>query len=101
MIKFFRRIRQRLLSENRLGKYLIYALGEIVLVVIGILANLFPIWTLLSLLSCPVAHRLCRTIQNNYHHPQKLLTCRLIAVEMHFWLGCFFGFGFLLPSLTL
>lgn len=40
MIKFFRKIRQRLLSENKLGKYLIYALGEILLVVIGILIAL-------------------------------------------------------------
>ena len=37
MIKFFRRIRQRLLTENNFNKYLIYAIGEIVLVVIGIL----------------------------------------------------------------
>ena len=36
MIKFFRRIRQRLLTENKFGKYLLYAIGEIVLVVIGI-----------------------------------------------------------------
>ena len=40
MIKFFRRIRQRLLSENNFSKYLIYAIGEIVLVVIGILIAL-------------------------------------------------------------
>lgn len=40
MIKFFRKIRQKLLSENRFGKYLIYAFGEIVLVVIGILIAL-------------------------------------------------------------
>ena len=40
MIKFFRRIRQRLLRENRFSKYLIYAIGEIVLVVIGILIAL-------------------------------------------------------------
>lgn len=37
MIKFFRRIRQNLLSEGKTGKYLKYAIGEIVLVVIGIL----------------------------------------------------------------
>ena len=37
MIKFFRRIRQRLLSENQFSKYLIYAIGEVILVVIGIL----------------------------------------------------------------
>ena len=37
MFRFFRLLRQRLLSENRLSKYLLYALGEIFLVVIGIL----------------------------------------------------------------
>ena len=37
MIKFFRKIRQKLLSEGKTGKYLKYALGEIFLVMIGIL----------------------------------------------------------------
>ncbi|ASV31975.1 DUF6090 family protein [Maribacter cobaltidurans] len=37
MIKFFRKIRRRLLADNRIGKYLLYAIGEIALVVIGIL----------------------------------------------------------------
>lgn len=40
MIKFFRRIRQRLVSENKFSKYLLYAIGEIILVVIGILIAL-------------------------------------------------------------
>ena len=40
MISFFRKIRQHLLSKNRFSKYLLYALGEIILVVIGILIAL-------------------------------------------------------------
>jgi len=40
VIKFFRKIRQRLLTENKFSKYLLYAIGEIVLVVIGILIAL-------------------------------------------------------------
>ncbi len=40
MIKFFRRIRQQLISDNKFSKYLLYAIGEIVLVVIGILIAL-------------------------------------------------------------
>lgn len=40
MIKFFRKIRKKLLSENKFSKYLIYAIGEIILVVIGILIAL-------------------------------------------------------------
>ena len=40
MIKFFRKSRQKLLSENKLSKYVLYAIGEIILVVIGILIAL-------------------------------------------------------------
>lgn len=40
MINHFRKIRQQLLASNKTGKYLKYAIGEIVLVVIGILIAL-------------------------------------------------------------
>ncbi len=40
MIKFFRKIRQNLIMENKISKYFKYAIGEIVLVVIGILIAL-------------------------------------------------------------
>ncbi|MEP2568500.1 MAG: DUF6090 family protein [Balneola sp.] len=40
MLKFFRKIRQKLLSESKFSKYLLYAIGEIILVVIGILIAL-------------------------------------------------------------
>jgi Family of unknown function (DUF6090) len=41
MIKFFRKIRQKTLTENKFGKYLTYAIGEVILVVIGILIALY------------------------------------------------------------
>lgn len=40
MLKFFRKIRHRLLKEGRLNTYLLYAIGEILLVVMGILIAL-------------------------------------------------------------
>ncbi|MEM9362641.1 MAG: DUF6090 family protein [Bacteroidota bacterium] len=40
MVSFFRGIRQKLLIEKRFSKYVFYAIGEIVLVVIGILIAL-------------------------------------------------------------
>lgn len=40
MIKFFRKIRQNLLLEGKTGKYFKYAVGEIILVIIGILIAL-------------------------------------------------------------
>lgn len=41
MIKFFRKTREQLLSENKFSGYLKYAIGEIVLVVLGILIALY------------------------------------------------------------
>ncbi len=41
MIALFRKIRKKLVNENHFSKYLIYAVGEIVLVVIGILIALY------------------------------------------------------------
>ena len=40
MIRIFRTIRQKLFSENKFSRYLLYAIGEIVLVVLGILIAL-------------------------------------------------------------
>jgi hypothetical protein len=40
MLRFFRQIRQSLLTDNKFSKYLLYAVGEILLVVIGILIAL-------------------------------------------------------------
>ncbi|WP_411895916.1 DUF6090 family protein [Winogradskyella sp. A2] len=40
MIKFFRHIRRNLMETGKTGKYLKYAIGEILLVVIGILIAL-------------------------------------------------------------
>lgn len=41
MIKIFRRIRYELMQKNNTGKYLKYAIGEIILVVFGILIALY------------------------------------------------------------
>lgn len=40
MTRFFRKVRDQLLSQKKFSRYLIYAIGEIVLVVIGILIAL-------------------------------------------------------------
>lgn len=40
MINFFRRLRLKLLAENKFSRYFLYAIGEIILVVIGILIAL-------------------------------------------------------------
>ena len=43
MIKFFRQLRYKSMNQNKSGKYFKYAIGEIILVVIGILIALFSL----------------------------------------------------------
>jgi hypothetical protein len=40
MLHFFRQLRQSLIANNRVGRYLLYAVGEVLLVVVGILIAL-------------------------------------------------------------
>ena len=40
MTRIFNTIRQRMLAENRFTRYMVYAIGEIVLVMVGILLAL-------------------------------------------------------------
>ena len=40
MIKFFRHIRRTMINQNQMGKYFKYAIGEILLVMVGILLAL-------------------------------------------------------------
>jgi hypothetical protein len=40
MIKIFRKVRKKMLTENKFSKYLLYAIGEIILVMVGILLAL-------------------------------------------------------------
>jgi len=40
MLRFFRQIRQRFVMNNRVGQYLVYAIGEIALIVVGIMIAL-------------------------------------------------------------
>jgi 1,4-dihydroxy-2-naphthoate octaprenyltransferase len=69
----------------------IYALTG-VFVILGI----FPVWTLLSWLSLPIALKLFQHVQRYHNQPEKVFNCKFIAVAMHFCSGLFLGLGFLL-----
>ena len=72
MIKFFRHIRKSLLMENKTGKYFKYAIGEIVLVVIGILIALsINNWNENKKerkLETKVLSELLTSLENNYNY---------------------------------
>ena len=87
------------LGSSRSASLLPWICGGIYgLTLLGVILKLFPLWTLLSFVSLPVAWRLCRVIGQQHQQPETLTFCRLIAVELHFWLGLMLGLGFVLPA---
>jgi len=69
MINFFRKIRYQLLGEGKTGKYLKYAIGEILLVVIGILIALsINNWNTqrnIKIQETSILHEVKRNIESN------------------------------------
>jgi 1,4-dihydroxy-2-naphthoate phytyltransferase len=59
--------------------------------------QIFPLWTLLLGLSLPPGWHLCRHVQRNHNHPDRVSNCKFIAVKLHFWSSLFLGLGFMLP----
>lgn len=77
MIKFFRHIRKSLLMKNNTGKYFKYAIGEIVLVVIGILIALqINNWNQERMLKIEEA-TIVKNIHNEYAQNKKIITTTL------------------------
>jgi 2-carboxy-1,4-naphthoquinone phytyltransferase len=70
----------------------IYALTSI-----GVITGLFPIATLLVFLSLPLAIKLTNFVGEYYNKPDKVRTCKYIAVRLHFVSGLLFALGFSLP----
>ena len=71
----------------------IYALSGL-FVILGI----FPVWTLLSWASLPLALKLFRHVQQYHNQPEQVSNCKYIAVAMHFCSGLLLGLGFLLSG---
>lgn len=87
------------LGSQRSAQILPWICGSIYgLTILGIVAQLFSVWTLLVFVSFPYAVKLCRFIGTHYHQPEKLLYCRFIAVSLHFWTGLMLGVGFMLGA---
>ena len=71
----------------------IYALTGL-FVILGI----FPVWTLLSWASLPLALKLFQHVQQYHNQPEQVSNCKYIAVAMHFCSGLLLGLGFLLSG---
>ncbi|MEH2137415.1 2-carboxy-1,4-naphthoquinone phytyltransferase [Nostoc sp.] len=79
------------------AQLLVFFTGSIYpLTLLFVLLGISPAWTLLSWVSLPFAVKLCRHVQENHNHPDKVSNCKFIAVAVHFWACLLLGLGFML-----
>jgi 2-carboxy-1,4-naphthoquinone phytyltransferase len=67
------------------------------LTLIGAISGLFPIATILIFLSLPLAIKLTNFVGEYYDKPDKVRTCKYLAVRLHFISGLLLALGFCLP----
>jgi 2-carboxy-1,4-naphthoquinone phytyltransferase len=78
----------RVLQRSTASIYLIAA--------IGVISKLFPVATLLVYLSLPLAIKLTQFVWEYHDRPDRVRTCKYLAVRLHFVSGLLLALGFYL-----
>ena len=87
------------LGTKRGAKLLLW-LGSSIYALTGlfVLLGIFPVWTLLTLLSLPFALQLFQHVYQYHDQPEKVSNSKFIAVAVHFFSGLLLGLGFVLTG---
>jgi 2-carboxy-1,4-naphthoquinone phytyltransferase len=67
-----------------------------ILTAIGVISKLFPVATLLVFLSLPLAIKLTKFVSEYHDRPERVRTCKYLAVRLHFVSGLLLALGFYL-----
>jgi 2-carboxy-1,4-naphthoquinone phytyltransferase len=67
-----------------------------ILTAIGVISKLFPVATLLVFLSLPLAIKLTQFVLEHHDRPERVRTCKYLAVRLHFVSGLLLALGFYL-----
>ncbi len=87
------------LGTKRGAKLLLWLGGSIyALTGLFVLLGIFPLWTLLTLLSFPFALQLFQHVHQYHDQPEKVSNSKFIAVAVHFFTGLLLGLGFVLTG---
>jgi 1,4-dihydroxy-2-naphthoate octaprenyltransferase len=87
------------LGTKRGAKLLLWLGGSIYgLTGLFVLLGIFPLWTLLTLLSLPFALQLFQHVHQYHDQPEKVSNSKFIAVAVHFFSGLLLGLGFVLAG---
>lgn len=85
------------LGTLRGSELLTWICGSVFIYIVGcVLAGLFPVWTLITVLSFPLAVRLYRHVSQNHDQPERVSNCKFYAIHFHFVSGVLLCLGFIL-----
>lgn len=66
----------------------------------GVILNIFPLWTLLTLLTLPIALKAVTTLHKHYDEVQPLLPANASTILLHLSFGIIFSVGFWLEKIV-
>lgn len=67
-----------------------------ILTAVGVISKLFPVTTLSIFLSLPLAIKLTQFVTESHDRPERVRTCKYLAVRLHFVSGLLLALGFYL-----
>ena len=80
-----------------------YAVGAAlayVLIVVGVIADVLPVWTLLALLTVPMARKVHQGLAKYYDRPYELMPAMQLNIGLHFITGLLLIVGYGIDLLT-
>jgi 1,4-dihydroxy-2-naphthoate octaprenyltransferase len=68
------------------------------LIIVFVILGFLPLLTLITLLSIPLAIKLCDHVQSHHDQPELVNNCKFLAVNFHFISGLLLGIGLILGN---
>ena len=86
----------RMGRKRAVGGYFLIVGAAYLSILLPVLFDILPVWTLLSLLSIPLAVRASRILRRSYDHPLELLSAMGLTIGVHLSVGLLLFVGLLL-----
>jgi 1,4-dihydroxy-2-naphthoate octaprenyltransferase len=89
----------RLSKEKIVAGYDLSMVATYVLIVVGAVAGIMPIWTLLGLVTIPLAFKVHKGLASHYEHPYELMAAMGTNIMVHLATGLLLSAGYLIEIL--
>ncbi|MGH2592473.1 MAG: 1,4-dihydroxy-2-naphthoate octaprenyltransferase, partial [Anaerolineae bacterium] len=89
----------RLSSSAAINGYLAIVLAAYAVIVVGVIARVMPVATLLGLLTLPMAFRAFNTLRRHYAYPYRLIPANATTIFLHLLTGLLLFAGYVIGGI--